>query len=74
VKDLLSYTLRDQKISEDRCCRYLGIIIRSDLSWADQVNYTAQKAWSALHFVIHVVKKGNKYEKYSVQVTSMSNS
>jgi len=48
---------------EASCCKYLGIIIRSDLSWADQVNYTVQKAWRALHFVIHTVKKGNKNTK-----------
>jgi len=26
----------------------------------DQVNYTAQKAWKVLHFVMHVLKKGNR--------------
>jgi hypothetical protein len=44
VKDPLNYILRDQKIPEDSFCKYLGIIIRSDLSWADQVNYAVQKA------------------------------
>jgi hypothetical protein len=44
VKDPLNYTLRDQKIPEDSCCKYLGIIIRNNLSYADQVNYTIQKA------------------------------
>ena len=63
VKDPLNYTLRDQKIPEDSSCKYLGIIIRSDLSWADQVNRTVQKAWRALHFVMRVVKKGNKNTK-----------
>jgi len=48
---------------KDSCCKYLGIIIRSDLSWADQVNYTVQKAWRALHFVMRIVKKGNKNTK-----------
>ena len=38
----------------------MGNIIRSDLSWADQVNFTVQKAWRALHFVTRIVKKGNK--------------
>jgi len=60
VKDLLNYSFGDQKIPEASCCKYLGIIIRSDLSWADQVNYTVQKAWRALLFVIHIVKTGNK--------------
>jgi hypothetical protein len=35
VKDLIYYSLGDQKIPEAGCCKYLGIIIRSDLSWAD---------------------------------------
>ena len=30
------------------------------LSWADQVNYTVQKAWRAPHFIMRIVKKGNK--------------
>jgi len=59
VKDPLNYSLRDQKIPEASCCKYLGIIIWSDLSWADQVNYTVPKAWRALVFVTRIVKKGN---------------
>jgi len=38
----------------------LGIIERSDLNWVDQLNYRVQKAWKALHFVMCVVKKGNR--------------
>ena len=57
VKDPLNYTLRSQKIPEDSSCKYLGIIIRSDLSWADQANHTVQKTWRALHFVMRVLKK-----------------
>ena len=63
VKDLLNYSLGDQMIPEASCCKYLGIIMRSDLSWADQVNFTVQKAWRALHFVMRVAKKGNKNTK-----------
>jgi len=37
VKDPLNYFLGDQTIPEFCCCKYLVIIIRSDLSWADQV-------------------------------------
>jgi len=29
----------------------------------DQVNYTGQKVWKALHFVMHVLKKGNRNAK-----------
>ena len=32
VKDPLSYSLGDQKIPEASCCKYLGIILRNDLS------------------------------------------
>jgi hypothetical protein len=63
VKDPLNYTLMSQKIPEDSSCKYLGIIIHSDLSLADQVNHTVQKTWRALHFVMRVVKKGNKNTK-----------
>jgi len=65
VMDLLNDSLGDQTIPEASCCKYLGIIIRSYLSWADQVNYTVQKAWRALHFVMRIVKKGNKNTKSS---------
>ena len=63
VKDTLNYSLGDQMIPEASFCKYLGIIIRSDLSWADQVNFKVQKAWRALHFLMRIVKKGNKNTK-----------
>jgi hypothetical protein len=63
VKDPLNYTLRDEKIPEDSLCKYLSIIIRSDLSWADQVNNAVQKAWRAIHFVMRVVKREIKIRK-----------
>ena len=44
MKDPLNYSLGDQMIPEANCYKYLGIIIRSDLSWADQVNFTVQKS------------------------------
>jgi hypothetical protein len=70
VRDPLNYSLRDQNIPEASCCKYLGIIIRSDLTWADQVNYTVQKAWKALHFKIPILKNGNKNTK-SLAYTSL---
>ena len=70
VKDPLNYSSGDQKIPEASCCKYLGIIIQSDLSWADQVNFTVQKAWRALHFVMHIVKEENKNTK-SLAYTSL---
>jgi hypothetical protein len=47
VTEQLSYSLRDIVIPEASNCKYLGIILRSDLSWADQDNYTVKKAWKA---------------------------
>ena len=41
----------------------MGIILLSDLYWVDQINYGAQKAWKALHFVMRVFKKGNRNTK-----------
>jgi hypothetical protein len=38
LKDTLNYSLMDTLIPEASSCKYLGIILRSDLSWADQVN------------------------------------
>jgi len=50
-------------IPETSSCKYLGIIFRSDLSWADHVNYTVKKAWKALHFIMRIFKKGNSGTK-----------
>jgi hypothetical protein len=71
VKDPLNYSLRDhQNIPEVHVCKYLGIIIRSDLSWTDQVNFPVQKAWRALHFIMHIVERGNNNTK-SLAYTSL---
>ena len=45
VKDPLNYSLIGTLIPEKRRCKYLGIILRNDLSWADQFNYAVKKAW-----------------------------
>jgi len=46
-------------IPQASSCKYLGIILRNDVSWADQVNYAMKKAWKALHFTMRILKKGN---------------
>jgi hypothetical protein len=61
----LSYSLRDIVIPEASSCKYLRIILRSDLSWADQVNYTVKKAWKALRFTMRILKTGNGNTKSS---------
>jgi len=63
VKDPLNYTLMGTLIPEASSCKYLGIILGSDLSWADEVNYTVKKAWKALHFTVRILKKGNSNTK-----------
>jgi hypothetical protein len=37
VTEPLKYSLQDKVIPEVSCCKYLEIILRSDVSWADQV-------------------------------------
>jgi hypothetical protein len=63
VKNSLNYTIGDQLISEASNCKYFGIILRSDLSWADHVNYTVKMAWKALHFIMHIFKRENSGTK-----------
>ena len=69
VKDPLNYTLGDQLILEVSSCKYLGIILLSDLSWADHVNYMVKKAWKALHFIMRILKKGNSSTKSLAYMT-----
>ena len=51
VKDPLHYSLMGTLIPEASSCKYLGIILRSDLSWADQVKYAVKRAWKASLYV-----------------------
>jgi len=57
VKDPLNYSLMGTLIPEASSCKYLGIILLGDLSWADQANYTVKKAWKALHFTMRILKR-----------------
>jgi hypothetical protein len=57
VTEPLYYLLWDIVILEVSGCKYLGTILRDDLCWADQVNYTVKKAWKALHFTMRILKK-----------------
>ena len=70
MKDPLNYYFKDQRIPEGSCCKYLRIIIRSDLRWADQVNCRVQKPCKALHFIMRILGKGNKNKK-SLAYTSL---
>ena len=50
VKGCLNYFFGYQRILEASSCKYLGIILCSDISWADQVNYTVQKGMKGTSF------------------------
>jgi hypothetical protein len=63
VKSPLGYSCCDKKFLGASSCKYLGIIIQSDLNWVDQINYTGQKACKALHFVMFSLQKGNRNTK-----------
>ena len=63
VKGPLNYSLKDTLISEASSCKYLGIILNSDLSSADQVNYAVKKTWKTLHFAMRIFEKGNSNSK-----------
>jgi hypothetical protein len=45
VTEPLNYSLWDTVILEAGSYIYLGIILRNDLSWVDEVNYTVKEAW-----------------------------
>ena len=64
VKDPLNYSLLDEVIQEASSCKYLGIILFSDLSWSDHVNYPAKKAWKAFHFIMHILKNELIIQKF----------
>jgi hypothetical protein len=66
----LNYSLGDTVIPEASSCKYLGIILRSDLSWINQVNYKVGKAWKAFHFTMRILKTDNSNNK-SIAYTSL---
>jgi hypothetical protein len=53
VEERIRCYFGNQLIPEPSSCKYFGIIIRSDLNWADSVNYTLRKA---LHFIMRILK------------------
>jgi hypothetical protein len=62
-KGSFNYSITGTLIPEASSCKYLGIMIRSDLSWSDQVNYTVKRPGKALHFTMRILKKGNSNTK-----------
>ena len=44
---------------EASSCKYLGELLHSEFSWADQVMYAVKKAWEALYFTMRILKLSN---------------
>jgi len=63
VKERIRYYYGDQLIPETSSFKYLGIIISSDLNWAEHVNYTLRKSWKVINFIKRIHKKGNNTMK-----------
>ena len=63
VKERITYYFGNQIIPEANSFKYLGIIICSDLKWADHVNYTVRKARNPLHSIMRILKKGNNTKR-----------
>jgi hypothetical protein len=63
VKERTRYYFVEQLILDASSFKYLGIIICTDLNWADHVNYTLRKARKALQFIMRILKKGNNNTK-----------
>jgi hypothetical protein len=72
VKEPLNYTLGGTIIPEASSCKYLGIILCSDLNWSDQVNHKVKKAWKAIHFKMLILKKETVTPKFSIHIFSAS--
>jgi hypothetical protein len=58
VKKPLNCMLVGMVIPEASSCKYLGIILHSDLSWSDQVNYTVEKSLEGTSFYNAYSEKG----------------
>jgi len=50
VKDPLNYTLGNQLIPEVNSCKYLGIILRNNLSWAGSCQLHSEKGLEGTTF------------------------
>ena len=58
VKDPLNYSIMDMLTLEANICKYLGIILCSDLSWVNHVNYMVKKGLESTTFHDENTKKG----------------
>jgi len=71
VRERIRYYFGDQLIPEARSFKYLGIIIRSDLNWADCISYALGKARKALDIIMRILKKGNNNNTKRLAYTTL---
>ena len=64
LKNPLNYLVMGTLTPEANSCKYIGIILRSDLSWADRVKYKMKMAWKELHFIMRILKQRNNNTKF----------
>jgi hypothetical protein len=72
VKDPLNYFLTDTLIPNEGSCKFLGIILRSVLSWAGQVNYTVKRPGRHYFPQCEYSKGGRIISNFSLRITSTS--
>ena len=74
AKDPLNYFRGNQRIPKASSCKYLGIIIRSDLSWTDPSKLHSTKSMKATSFHKAYSKKMYIYSSTkSLAYTSLEN-
>jgi hypothetical protein len=59
AKKRIRFYFGNELIRDASKFKYSGIITRSELNWADHVNYTLRQAWKALYFITRLNKMGN---------------
>ena len=74
VKDPLDYSLVNTLIPEASSCNYIGIILSSDLIWANQDNYTVKRREEHYISQCEYSKKEIVVPKFSLHVPSTSDS
>jgi hypothetical protein len=71
VTELLNYSSRDIVIPEASSCKYLGTGLHSNLSWANQVNFTVKKSLEGTSLYNAYSEKGKTSSTKSLAYTSL---
>lgn len=65
----LNYKIGGATVPQEDCCKYLGVYLKSNLTWDSQIDQVSGKAWRALHFVMRNLKKANPKTKEVAYMT-----